>query len=146
LWLDGYQQIPTVGPFFLVAGIAGFIVAVALLVWPSRLSGLAGIILSVGSLGALIISVNVGLFGFKEALSASFVRESIALELAATVTLCAWVALDFGVESRRPRTSIPRTARHRDRREFHCHPSLGIAEREVTHTHTNVDDHGSHRQ
>jgi hypothetical protein len=129
LWIGGYREIPTLGPFFLVAGIAGFVLAAALLAWPSRLSGLAGIILSIGSFGALIISVNFGLFGFKEALSASYVSESIALELAATLTLCVWVALDFGAESRRPRTSLPRNARYRNRRKFHCHPSLEIAER-----------------
>jgi hypothetical protein len=116
LWIGGYRDIPTLGPFFLLAGIAGFVIAAALLAWPSRLSGLAGIILSIGSLGALIISVNFGLFGFRESLSASFVSESIALELAATLTLSVWVGLDFVVESRTPRTSIPGKARHGNRK------------------------------
>jgi hypothetical protein len=101
LWMSGYKDIPTLGPSFLLAAIAGFIIAAALLCWPGRVVGLAGIILSIGSLGALIISVNFGLFGFKEALSAWYVSESIALELASILTLCMWVAMDFGAEPRK---------------------------------------------
>jgi hypothetical protein len=101
LWLDGYRQIPTVGPFFLVAGIAGFLIAAGLLAWPSLLTGIAGIGLALGALGALIISATIGLFGFMEALSASFVSESIALEIAATLTLCAWIGLELAAEIKR---------------------------------------------
>jgi hypothetical protein len=106
--MDGYRELPTLGPFFLVAGISGFVLAAGLLAWPSRLSGLAGIAFALGSLGALIISVNFGVFGFKEALSASYVGESIVLELVTTMTLCVWVGLDLRAESKRPPYSTPR--------------------------------------
>jgi hypothetical protein len=46
------------------------------------------------------VSVNVGLFGFKESLSAPFAVESILLEMLAIVTLGAWIAVDLVQESR----------------------------------------------
>jgi hypothetical protein len=50
--------------------------------------------------------VNLGLFGFKESLSAPFAGESIALEIAATFTLAGWVALDFIKEPRRSEHAV----------------------------------------
>lgn len=41
------------------------------------------------------MSVNFGLFGFKESLSAPFAVESIVVEAAAVVTLVGWVIVDL---------------------------------------------------
>lgn len=48
-----------------------------------------------GVLAGLIVSVNFGLFGFKEALSAPYAGESIAIEIAAGAALAAWTILDL---------------------------------------------------
>jgi hypothetical protein len=48
----------------------------------------------------LIVSINVGLFGFTESLSAPYAGESIVLEMAATVSLAGWMAVDFMMEFR----------------------------------------------
>jgi len=48
----------------------------------------------------LIISINVGLFGFTESLSAPFAVESVVLEIAAAITVAAWMAVDLIEESR----------------------------------------------
>src|ERR1700723_3328601 len=100
LWQAGYRHIPAIGPLFLVAAVATVTVAVAMLVWPSRLVGLLGFGTVMGILAGLIVSINVGLFGFTESLSAPFAVESIVLELAAAITLAGWVAMDLMMVSR----------------------------------------------
>jgi len=100
LWQEGYRYIPTIGALFLAAAITTFVVAAGLLVRPSRLIGLIGFGTVVGILAGLFLSVNVGLFGFKESLLAPFAVESIALELAVAVILAGWIALDLAAESR----------------------------------------------
>ncbi len=100
LWQTGYRHIPAIGPLFLASAVSALIVGAGLLARPSRLIGLSGIGLVMSVLAGLIVSVNVGLFGFKESLSAPFSVESIVLEIAAAVTLAAWVALDFTKEGR----------------------------------------------
>jgi hypothetical protein len=100
LWMHGYRVIPTIGPLFLAAAIGGFAIATALLVWPSRLFGLAGLGLAVGTFAGLIVSVNVGLFGFIDSLSAPFATESAVIELGATLSIICWMVLDSMAESR----------------------------------------------
>ncbi len=100
LWQQGYRHIPTIGPLFLAAAVSAAFVGFCLLVRASRLIALAGVGLSLGILAGLIVSVNVGLFGFKESLSAPFAVESILLEVAAGLTLAAWMVVDLVQESR----------------------------------------------
>jgi hypothetical protein len=107
VWQHGYRHIPTVGPLFLAGAVSAALIGASLLARPSRLIGLLGVGLSAGILGALIVSVNVGLFGFKESLSAPFAVESILLEMLAIVTLGAWIAVDLVQESRYRRMAGP---------------------------------------
>jgi hypothetical protein len=100
LWQEGYRLIPTIGPLFLAAAITAFVVAAALAVRPVRLVGVVGLATLIGILGGLIVSINVGLFGFKESLAAPFAVESIVLELAAAVSLAGWIIVDLRAESR----------------------------------------------
>jgi len=93
LWAEGYRQIPTDGPLFLLDAIAGLALAAVLLVWPRPLAGLLAAGYTAGTLGALLISLTVGLFGFKESISASFVTQSIAIETVTVVALLAWTIL-----------------------------------------------------
>src|SRR5438105_3919366 len=86
LWAEGYRQIPTDGPLFLLDAAAGFALAAALLAWPRPLAGLAAAGYTAGTLGALLTSLSVGLFGFRESISASYVTQSLAIE---TITLLA---------------------------------------------------------
>jgi hypothetical protein len=99
LWQAGYRHIPNIGPLFLVAAVSAFAVAAGMLVRPTRLIGLSGIALVLGILAGLIVSINVGLFGFTESLLAPFAFESLVLELATAVTLAGWVAIDIIGES-----------------------------------------------
>jgi hypothetical protein len=100
LWQTGYRHIPTIGPLFLAAAVSAFVVGAGWLARPSRLMGLLAIGVAVGILAGLIVSANMGLFGFKESLSAPFAFESILLEIATVVTGTAWMAVDLMEEAR----------------------------------------------
>jgi hypothetical protein len=106
LWQAGYRHIPTIGPLFLAAAVSASVVAAGLLVRPTRLIGVLGSGVVLGILAGLIVSVNVGLFGFNESLSAPFAVESVALETAAAVTLAAWIAMDVMEESRQAERGV----------------------------------------
>ena len=93
LWLEGYRQIPTDGPLFLIDAIFAFVLASALLAWPRPLAGLLAAGYTAATLGALIISLTVGLFGFRESIHASYVTESIILEAITVLALMTWTIL-----------------------------------------------------
>jgi hypothetical protein len=90
LWQQGYDSIPVVGPSFLVNAALGGLGALALVVVSRRWLhwvAAAGAALAAGSLGALILSTTVGLFGFVESTSALLWWESFWIEAAAVVVL-----------------------------------------------------------
>ena len=93
LWLEGYRHIPTNGPLFLLDAVTGFVLAAALLVWPRPLAGLLAAGYTVSTLGALVISLSVGLFGFRESISASFVVASLTIESITVLALISWTVL-----------------------------------------------------
>lgn len=90
---QGYHFIPTDGPFFLVDAIAGLVLAIALLVWPRPIVGLASAGFTAGTILALVISLTVGLFGFKEHISANYVVLALVVESIATVVLLVWTTI-----------------------------------------------------
>ena len=93
LWSEGYRHIPTIGPLFLADAVGGFVLAALLLMWPSPVAGLLGAGFMVSTLAGLILSINIGLFGFQESLGASFVVESILLESIGAAALLAWAGI-----------------------------------------------------
>jgi hypothetical protein len=96
LWLDGYRTIDVIGPAFLLNTIAGFGLAVLLLVTPRALLAWVaalGALTALGTLGGLLLATTVGLFGFKESTDASLWWESLWVEVAAIVVLAALAAL-----------------------------------------------------
>ena len=66
LYLTGYRSIPTIGWLFLVQFLVAFVLAVGALVTHSRLVAIAGAGLALSTLGAYLLAVWIGLFGFKE--------------------------------------------------------------------------------
>ena len=93
LWQEGYRQIPTDGPMFLIDALAAFVLATALLAWARPVVGLLAAGFAAGTLGALLISLSVGLFGFHESVAASYVVESMVIEAVVTVALGGWTVL-----------------------------------------------------
>jgi hypothetical protein len=66
LYLTGYRSIPVIGWLFLLQVIAAFGLAAAVLVSGSRLVAAAGAGFALSTLGGYLLSVQFGLFGFKE--------------------------------------------------------------------------------
>ena len=113
LWLEGYRQIPTDGPLFLLDAVAGLTLAAALLVWPAPLTGLLAAGYTTGTLGALLISLTMGLFGFHESIHASYVSLSLLIEAIALVSLVSWTVLAAAPGRLAPITDQARSPRHR---------------------------------
>jgi hypothetical protein len=96
LWLDGYRTIDVIGPAFLLNALAGFGLAVLVLVIPRVLVGWVaalGALTAAGTLAGLLLATTVGLFGFVETTQASLWWESVWVEIAAAVVLGVLAAL-----------------------------------------------------
>ena len=90
LWGRGYRDIDVIGPAFLLQAVLAVLGALSVLAAPRRLlpwAAAAGAVLAAGSLGALVLSTTVGLFGFVETTKAQLFWESFWIELAAVVVL-----------------------------------------------------------
>ena len=87
LWAMGYRRIPTIGPLFLLQGIAGVLLAVVLLLWRRLLVVVAGAGFMVATIGGLLVSVKFGLFGFRDTFAAPYAGLSVVLESAGAVVL-----------------------------------------------------------
>ena len=89
LWSDGYKDISVIGPLFLVQGIACIILGVAVVAfrWLALLA--AGAVAGVATAVGLLLSVNVGLFGYTETLSVPYAELSLAVEFTAAFVLLA---------------------------------------------------------
>ncbi|HWE54593.1 MAG TPA: hypothetical protein VG435_03730 [Acidimicrobiales bacterium] len=88
LWDGGYRHIHDIGPLFLanfvLAVLAGLVVVAA----PARLLPFAAVgaaLLAGGTLVGLAISINHGLFGFRDSTNAPFADLSIWVEALAVV-------------------------------------------------------------
>ena len=94
LYLTGYRTIPTIGWLFLLQVIAAFGLGLAVLaiprrlVTPSRLAAAAGAGFALATLGGYLLSVWIGLFGFKEVRTSAGIAAGL-VEVAAFVVLAA---------------------------------------------------------
>jgi hypothetical protein len=95
LWgeTNGYREIATIGPLFLVQGISALVIglATAALRWLAAVLAAAGLL--AGTAIGLVITIEAGLFGFKESWGAPYVRTSFYEEIAGAVLLliAAWL-------------------------------------------------------
>jgi hypothetical protein len=95
LWQTGYKTIHLIGPAFLANAVLGVLVGVAVLVAARRWLAwvcLLGALLEIGTLGALLLSLTVGLFGFVESWSAPLVMTTILVEAAGFLVLGGFAA------------------------------------------------------
>ncbi len=90
LWQQGYSGIDVIGPAFLLQTVIGVGGAALVLGSPRRflpVAAVLGALFALGSLGALLVSTFVGLFGFVESTAADLWWETLWVEIAATVVL-----------------------------------------------------------
>jgi predicted lipoprotein with Yx(FWY)xxD motif len=94
LYLTGYRTIPTIGWLFLLQVIGAFGLALAVLaipgrlVVPSRLAAAAGAVFALSTLGGYLLTVWIGLFGFKEVRTTAGIAAGV-LEVVAFAVLAA---------------------------------------------------------
>jgi predicted lipoprotein with Yx(FWY)xxD motif len=88
LYLTGYRTIPTIGWLFLLQVITGFLLAALVLATGSRLVAAAGAGFALSTLGGYLLSVQFGLFGFKEVRTTAGIVAGL-LEVAAFAALAA---------------------------------------------------------
>ena len=79
----GYRDIPTIGPLFLIQGIAAILIGLIVII--SRQVG----VLLVASVIALVLAIEVGLFGFKDSWLAPYAWTTFYEEIAGGVLLLA---------------------------------------------------------
>jgi hypothetical protein len=87
LWAMGYRTIPTIGPLFLLQGVAGLLLAIVLLLWRRLLVVAAGAGFMVATVAGLLVSIKFGLFGFMDTFAAPYAGLSAVLESAGAVVL-----------------------------------------------------------
>src|ERR1700722_4175553 len=91
LYVTGYRSIPTIGWLFLLQVIAAFVLALAVLVTGSRLAAAAGAGFALSTLGGYLLTVWIGLFGFKEVRTTAGIVAGV-IEVAAFAALAIFAA------------------------------------------------------
>ncbi len=86
LYLTGYRTIPTIGWLFLLQVISAFGLGAVILVSDNRLAAAGGAGFALATLGGYLLSLRMGLFGFRE------VRTTAGI-VAAVIELAAFAAL-----------------------------------------------------
>jgi uncharacterized protein YacL len=94
LWQKvGYRNIPTIGPLFILQSVAGLILGL-LVAFVHRLwSAVLGIGFVVSTMVGFVISVEHGLFGFRDAWSSPFAHMASLVEIATVAVLGLGVAV-----------------------------------------------------
>jgi hypothetical protein len=103
LWLDGYRQLPTIGPLFLVAVVSSALLAVVVSVRINVVIAGAAAAFAAGTLTANILSLLLpgGLFQFREigvSYSGGF---AIASEIGVVAILSIWAHMRFRADRNR---------------------------------------------
>ena len=99
LYLTGYRSIPTIGWLFLVQVIAAFGLGVAVLATGAWLAAAAGAGFALATLGGYLLSLWIGLFGFKEVRTTAGIVAGV-IEVAAFAALAVLAGLTAAPGSR----------------------------------------------
>ena len=92
LYLTGYRSIPTIGWLFLFQVVAAFVLGAAVLATAARLAAAAGAAFSLATLGGYLLSLWIGLFGFKEVRTTAGIAAGV-VEVAAFAALAGLAAM-----------------------------------------------------
>ena len=93
LWSEGYRTISVIGPLFLIQGIVGVSLALALVAFRWAVLLTAGAVLLAGTAIGLLLSASIGLFGYQESLAVPSAQSSLTVEFAGTAVLAAAVVI-----------------------------------------------------
>jgi predicted lipoprotein with Yx(FWY)xxD motif len=92
LYLTGYRSIPTIGWLFLLQVIAAFVLGATVLASAARLAAAAGAAFSLATLGGYLLSLWIGLFGFREVRTTAGIAAGV-VEVAAFAALAGLAAM-----------------------------------------------------
>jgi hypothetical protein len=87
LWSDGYRDIATVGPLFLIASIADIVLALLVVAFRRLVLLVAGAGSLAMTAGGLLLSAYAGFFGFTESLNVTYARLSLWVEFGGAAIL-----------------------------------------------------------
>jgi hypothetical protein len=87
LWSDGYKSISVIGPLFLLQGIGGLVLALAVVVFRRAVVLAAGALLLAGTAAGLLFSSAFGLFGYQESLAVPYATSSLVIEFTGAAVL-----------------------------------------------------------
>jgi hypothetical protein len=87
LWDIAYRHVDTLGPLFILQGIAAIIIAIALVAWPRGIVVIAGLALSIGTILGFIKALNGGIFGFTLPVATNQAKLALGAEIGAIITL-----------------------------------------------------------
>ncbi len=90
---DGYRSIPTIGPLFLLQSIAGLVIGIGVVAVRRLWAAVIGIGFALSTIAGFLLSVGVGLFGFKDSWLAPFAKESFTIEILAAAVFIAAATL-----------------------------------------------------
>jgi hypothetical protein len=95
LWseTDGYRSIPTIGPLFLLQSITALIIGIGVVAIRRLWAAVIGIGFALTTIAGFLLSVAVGLFGFKDSWMAPYAKQAFTIEILAVVVLIAAAAL-----------------------------------------------------
>jgi hypothetical protein len=82
-----YRDIPTIGPLFLVQGIVAILIGLLIIITRRVGALLVGAGMLVVSVVALVIDVEVGMFGFKDSWSVPYAKSTLYEEIVGAVLL-----------------------------------------------------------
>ena len=85
LYAIGYRSIAVIGWLFLVQGIIGSVLGLAILAFRHLLVYLGGTAYMAASIGGFVTSIWLGLFGFRDSFAAPFAGVAMALEVSGAV-------------------------------------------------------------
>jgi hypothetical protein len=102
----GYKDVPTIGPLFLIQGIAAILLGILLVVSRQVIVLLAGAGVFIASVVALVLAIEVGLFGFRDSWLAPYAWTTFYEEIAGAVLLLL-AAAGLVWSPRGPRTPAP---------------------------------------
>lgn len=94
LYFDvGYRRIATIGTLFVAQGVGSIVLALGAAVVRRVWSAVLGATIMLATLGAFLISVNYGLFGFQDVFNAPDGLVALVIEIASAVLFLGAAAL-----------------------------------------------------
>jgi hypothetical protein len=99
LWSDGYRDISVIGPLFIIQGVGTIVIAVVLVIFRRLVLLAAGAVALAATAVGLLLSVHIGLFGYRESLAVPYAGSSLVVEFTGAGVLLIAAAIVLAAHS-----------------------------------------------